>query len=140
MQILRIDFEDGSGPYRDGYHELERVMWGKGEEAVPSYVRTQGYATTRHPTYIQSGLEDRPQYWEQFGFESRQDMINWFFPQGMEDARLLEEFGLLVRIYDVPKDMVRCGSQQLIYGSADATLVDTFTPTYFYENECINVQ
>jgi hypothetical protein len=105
-------------------------------------VATMEMSTDRHPgpwsdrrlkdEVRQKGLEGEASYELfhrecKFGFASKKQMRDWVHKDEWKEK--LEQQGLIVAKYLIPKDKVAIGSTQAIYDPSHAKLVATMPPT-----------
>lgn len=111
--VYRVEDPHGLGPYNMSAQASHLCWWG---------------GDLHHPGPHEDGI-GRTIYWEHFGFESAQHVIDWFY-QDDDPAEELESLGLSVTVWET--DQVRYGGRQLVFDRENAKLVRRMSPKDFY--------
>ncbi|UKH48485.1 hypothetical protein QDW18_gp48 [Microbacterium phage Katzastrophic] len=128
MIVWRLEFPDGDGAYGS--------RWGWPQDDKPRFLRDMYWKPEMgpdpHPAPSEDGLEGL-QSSEFFGFVSPEQMLDWFFRDGEEDARRYQSRDLRVVVYQVRRRHVREGGRQCVFYRREARVVGRWDPREFLD-------
>ena len=113
MRVYRVEDKHGNGPYRNKY---------KMDSPLQVRMNARHCDWNTHPSELLD-FDKGHTPGERFAFDSMQKLVTWFGPYL---PGLIRE-GYKVRVYSVPKILVRSGKsgKQVMFQSKRAILVDT---------------
>ncbi len=125
MLVLRVEGVNGGGPYNSS-HSI--TAWAMDEP--PSYVN---HDIATHPEPESDGMDFFPRGWV-FGFSSDEQLVYWFFQEGLRDGKALDLCGLSISFYEVEEESTIKGGRQLCFDRDASEQIDSM-PCEEYFNE-----